>query len=101
MTMTPDTRETLFRLLADVVLYADLEELPFPALRTAYGDDYVAAACAEPHDDGTLAKCHVAEALLRLAQGHALPKNLGLRDELIRIQAILNIDPNNDGGYEP
>lgn len=104
----------MLRKLADVVLYADLEELPFPALRTAYGDEFVVDTCraydearhagdtdiAEGHAE-TIARFHVAEALLRLAAGHALPKNVGLSDDLAPIYAHLGVDPENTGDYEP
>lgn len=104
----------MLRKLADVILYADLEELPFPALRTAYGDEFVVATCdvyAEARRAGateiaeayaeTIAQFRVAEALLRLAAGHALPKNVGLADDLAPIYAHLGVDPENTGDYEP
>lgn len=95
------TSREMLRKLADVVLYADLEELPFPALRTAYGDDFVEQGYAAPMDEELLAKFHVAEALLRLAAGHALPRNVGLADDLASIYAHLGVDPENTGDYEP
>lgn len=108
------TNREMLRKLADVVLYADIEELPFPALRTAYGDEFVVDTCrayTEAREGGpvdaveahaeTLAKFRVAEALLRLAAGHALPKNVGLADDLTPIYAHLGIDPDDTGDYEP
>lgn len=108
-----DNKE-MFRLLCDVCLFADIEELPFPALRTAYGDDFVVETCeayraareqgliniAEAHAE-TITKFRVAEALLRLANGHALPANLGMPRELAGIYEALGIDPTNTGDYLP
>ena len=88
------TRDKRFRALADLALWGDLDELSLGALRKHVGDESVRAFLTNGGDDGAL-RCHLAETFLRLANGHALPKNLGMAEELKIIHEGLGIDPAN------
>lgn len=96
-------RERLFKALAEIVIYADLEEMPWKATSNAYGEDNVKYWIEQAQDDwqelGGMMR--VVEMLLRLANGHALPKHVGLKDELAIVYEELGIDPKNIGTYEP
>lgn len=87
-------RDKLFRALADLALWGDLDELSLGALRKHVGEDSLHAILTS-EDDEVIMRCHFAEMFLRLANGHALPKNLGMRAELKSIHEELGIDPAN------
>lgn len=88
------TRDKLFRALAELALWGDLDELSLGALRKHVGDDSLHAILTS-EDDEVIMRCRVAEVFLRLANGHALPKNLGMREELRVIHEELGVDPAN------
>ncbi len=86
--------DRLFRALANLALWGDLDELSLGALRKYVGEERVRATLTDD-DAESIMRCHFAEAFLRLANGHALPKNLGMREELRVIHEELEIDPAN------
>ncbi len=86
--------DRLFRALANLALWGDLDELSLGALRKHVGDDSLHAILTS-EDDEVIMRCRVAEVFLRLANGHALPKNLGMREELRVIHEELGVDPAN------
>lgn len=91
----------LLRALAEVVLYGDIEELAPRAVGLALGQEYLDTAAEQPVDEALWAKILVAEVLLRLANGHALPREVGLRQDVSEVHNLLGIDPSNHGNYEP
>lgn len=96
-------RERLFKALAEIILYADLEEMPWKAASDQYGEDNVRYWIEKSQNDwqelgGTM---RVVEMLLRLANGHAMPKNVGLKDEFAIVYEELGITPDDIGTYEP
>ena len=91
----------LLRALAEVVLYGDIEELAPRAVGIALGQEYIGTAAEQPIDEALWAKIHVAEVLLRLANGHALPREVGLTQDVSEVHNLLGIDPGNHGSYEP
>lgn len=86
--------DRLFRALANLALWGDLDELSLGALRKYVGEESVRAALTDD-DEESIMRGHFAEVFLRLANGHALPKNLGMCGDLRIIHEELGIDPAN------
>lgn len=96
-------RERLFKALANVALYADLEELNWAASKQFYGEENIDRWIKDCENVGVgddfLATMRFIEMFHRLANGHALPKNVGLKDQMNVVYEELGIDPENTGGY--
>lgn len=74
-------RSELFRALADLVLYGDFDELGTEAVSTTYGEDAVRnwiAWAPEDIEEDLNQLLGIVEALLRLAKGAGLPKEVGM-----------------------
>ena len=93
-------RERLFKALAEIVTYSDLDELSWGAVTRHYGAQWVKSV-TQKDDPGVEARVQIIEMFLRLADGYALPKNVGLKDQTDIIYAELGINPENTGDYPP
>lgn len=98
-------RERLFKALAEIVLYADLDELPWQAACDQYGKDTVQYwwenALEMNGEDEFVPRMNTVELFLRLANGHAMPKNVGLKEQFDIVYGELGIKPEEIGAYEP
>lgn len=96
-------RERLFKAFADVALLADLEELNWAASKQVYGaetiDKWIKGCDDAGVKDDFFVKMLFIEMFLRFANGHALPKNVGLKEQMDIIYWELGIDPEDRGGY--
>jgi hypothetical protein len=98
-------RERLFKAFADIALLADLEELNWAASKQVYGAETIDRWIKNCDDAGAavkddfLVKMLFIEMFLRLANGHSLPKNVGLKEQMDIVYEELGIDPRNTGEY--
>jgi len=91
--------DKILRQLSELVIWSRIDKLSLGALRKAYGVEAVQSLLMHGLPE-TRTQLAVAELLLRLANGHAIPKNLGMEAERALIHEELGIDPKNTNWEE-
>ena len=108
--------DKILRQLSELVIWSRIDKLSLGALRKAYGVEAVQSLLmhglpetrtqlAVAGGEGQLFLAFVRSTvahgrLLRLANGHAIPKNLGMEAERALIHEELGIDPKNTNWEE-
>jgi hypothetical protein len=90
--------DKVLRQLSELVIWGRIDKISLGHLRKAYGVETPVSADARLPETRT--QLAVAELLLRLANGHAIPKNLGMEEAREFIHEALGIDPKNTNWEE-
>lgn len=91
--------DKVLRQLSELVIWGRIDKISLGALRKAYGVETVQSLLMHGLPE-TRTQLAVAELLLRLANGHAIPKNLGMEEAREFIHEALGIDPKNTNWEE-